>query len=180
MKPHNILRIGMMGLVALIAFSVTSLVHAKAINAYLIFKDSTGKETRVAINGDGTFMTPPLQAGTYRWSFGTSRPSTTGPGSSGRTSLPSGGESPKESVAFTITVTPQIQHPRDVASGLPTGKRMHKPIVVMKMLDRSSPTVIQADLGTIIIDLNGDAVTGSIVTHTREGKTMAMDDWIAK
>jgi type VI secretion system secreted protein Hcp len=33
----------------------------------------------------------------------------------------------------------EIVAPRDPASGLPTGKRMHKPFTILKELDRSSP-----------------------------------------
>jgi type VI secretion system secreted protein Hcp len=33
----------------------------------------------------------------------------------------------------------EIVAPRDPASGLPTGKRMHKPFTVLKELDRSTP-----------------------------------------
>ena len=36
-------------------------------------------------------------------------------------------------------VVSAIVSPRDSASGLPTGKRMHKPFVITKELDRSSP-----------------------------------------
>jgi type VI secretion system secreted protein Hcp len=33
----------------------------------------------------------------------------------------------------------EIDSPRDPASGLPTGKRMHKPITILKEVDRASP-----------------------------------------
>jgi type VI secretion system (T6SS) effector Hcp len=32
-----------------------------------------------------------------------------------------------------------VVSPRDPASGLPTGKRMHKPFVITKEIDKSSP-----------------------------------------
>jgi type VI secretion system secreted protein Hcp len=38
----------------------------------------------------------------------------------------------------------EIDSPRDVASGLPTGKRMHKPFYFMKEVDRSSPLLWNA------------------------------------
>ena len=38
-----------------------------------------------------------------------------------------------------IAVSHEIISPRDPASGLPTGKRMHKPMVITKELDKSSP-----------------------------------------
>jgi type VI secretion system secreted protein Hcp len=34
--------------------------------------------------------------------------------------------------------------PRDAASGLPTGKRQHKPIVIRKELDKSTPLLAKA------------------------------------
>lgn len=38
-----------------------------------------------------------------------------------------------------ISFDQEIISPRDAASGLPTGKRMHKPFVITKELDKSSP-----------------------------------------
>lgn len=40
--------------------------------------------------------------------------------------------------------THEIVSPRDAASGLPTGKRMHKPFVLTKELDKSSPLLYNA------------------------------------
>lgn len=42
-----------------------------------------------------------------------------------------------------INFEQEIVSPRDAASGLPTGKRMHKPFVITKELDRSSPAPIR-------------------------------------
>jgi len=36
----------------------------------------------------------------------------------------------------------QIVSPRDAASGLPTGKRMHKPLVITKELDLALPSLV--------------------------------------
>jgi type VI protein secretion system component Hcp len=41
-------------------------------------------------------------------------------------------------------VSEAIISPRDAASGLPTGKRMHKPFVITKEIDRSSPLLLNA------------------------------------
>ena len=38
----------------------------------------------------------------------------------------------------------EIVSPRDAASGLPTGKRQHKPITVTKPTDKSSPIIMKA------------------------------------
>lgn len=38
----------------------------------------------------------------------------------------------------------EVVVPRDAASGLPTGKRQHKPFVITKELDKSSPILMKA------------------------------------
>ncbi len=43
-----------------------------------------------------------------------------------------------------IAVNHTIVSPRDTASGLPTGKRQHKPFVITKQLDKSSPLLYNA------------------------------------
>jgi type VI secretion system secreted protein Hcp len=43
-----------------------------------------------------------------------------------------------------IAVTHEIISPRDAASGQATGKRQHKPIVITKEIDRSTPLLRQA------------------------------------
>ena len=45
----------------------------------------------------------------------------------------------REGKIMVIAVSHSIVSPRDSASGLPTGKRMHKPFVITKELDKSSP-----------------------------------------
>jgi len=45
----------------------------------------------------------------------------------------------REGKIAVIAVSHEIVSPRDAASGLPTGKRMHKPFVITKELDQSSP-----------------------------------------
>ena len=43
-----------------------------------------------------------------------------------------------------IAVSHEIVAPRDAATGLPTGKRMHKPFVITKELDKATPRLYQA------------------------------------
>jgi len=43
-----------------------------------------------------------------------------------------------------IAVNHEIVSPRDAASGLPTGKRMHKPFIITKELDKSTPALYSA------------------------------------
>ena len=45
----------------------------------------------------------------------------------------------REGKIAVIAVSHDIVSPRDAASGLPTGKRMHKPFVITKELDKASP-----------------------------------------
>src|SRR3954471_12420169 len=45
----------------------------------------------------------------------------------------------REDSIMVIAVSHEIISPRDAASGLPTGKRMHKPFVITKELDKSTP-----------------------------------------
>lgn len=45
----------------------------------------------------------------------------------------------RENAIRIIAVSHEIVSPRDAASGLPTGKRQHKPMVITKELDKSTP-----------------------------------------
>ena len=50
-----------------------------------------------------------------------------------------------------------IEIPRDLHTGLPTGKRIHKPLVIVKHIDKSSPKLYQAltsgeQLSKVILD----------------------------
>ncbi|MEA2717750.1 MAG: type secretion system secreted protein Hcp [Actinomycetota bacterium] len=50
----------------------------------------------------------------------------------------------REGSILVHAVSHQIVSPRDPASGLPTGKRMHKPLVVTKELDKATPLLYRA------------------------------------
>jgi type VI secretion system secreted protein Hcp len=45
----------------------------------------------------------------------------------------------REGKIMVIAASHEIIMPHDAASGMPTGKRMHKPFVITKELDKSSP-----------------------------------------
>ena len=45
----------------------------------------------------------------------------------------------REGKIMVIATNHEVTSPRDPASGLPTGKRMHKPFVITKELDKASP-----------------------------------------
>lgn len=48
-------------------------------------------------------------------------------------------QSGREDSIMVIGFSHQIVAPRDAASGLPSGKRQHKPIIITKEVDKSSP-----------------------------------------
>ena len=50
----------------------------------------------------------------------------------------------REGKIMVIAINHEIVSPRDAASGLPTGKRQHKPFVITKELDKSSPLLYNA------------------------------------
>src|SRR5688572_19203143 len=45
----------------------------------------------------------------------------------------------RENKIMVIAVSHEVISPRDAASGLPTGKRQHKPFVITKELDKATP-----------------------------------------
>jgi type VI secretion system secreted protein Hcp len=50
----------------------------------------------------------------------------------------------REGKIMVIAYSHEIISPRDIQSGLPTGQRLHKPIVITKELDKSSPLLYNA------------------------------------
>ena len=50
----------------------------------------------------------------------------------------------REDSIMVIATAHEIVSPRDAASGLPTGKRQHKPFVVTKEIDKSTPLLMNA------------------------------------
>jgi type VI secretion system secreted protein Hcp len=50
----------------------------------------------------------------------------------------------REGTSVVVGVSHSIVSPRDAASGLPTGQRMHKPLVITKYLDKATPLLYAA------------------------------------
>lgn len=50
----------------------------------------------------------------------------------------------REDSILVIGYSHEVESPRDAASGLPTGKRQHKPFVVIKEIDKSTPQLMSA------------------------------------
>jgi type VI secretion system secreted protein Hcp len=75
----------------------------------------------------------------------------------------------KQGALSTIPVigfSHEIVSPRDPASGLPTGKRLHKPIVVTKLMDKTSPLLLNA----LVTNENLSSVTFTLL---RSGQPVA-------
>lgn len=50
----------------------------------------------------------------------------------------------REDSIMVMACSHEIDSPRDAASGLPTGKRQHKPLVITKEIDKSTPLLMNA------------------------------------
>ena len=50
----------------------------------------------------------------------------------------------REDSIMVIAASHEVVSPRDAASGLPTGKRQHKPFVITKEVDKSTPLLYRA------------------------------------
>jgi type VI secretion system secreted protein Hcp len=53
-------------------------------------------------------------------------------------------QSGREDSIMVIAVEHKVLSPRDAASGLPTGKRQHGPLIITKWVDKSSPLLYSA------------------------------------
>ncbi len=81
----------------------------------------------------------------------------------------------REGKIMVIAVSHEIVSPRDAASGLPTGKRQHKPFVITKQVDKSSPLLFNAlvnnenisswELQFFAPKIQGSAGTGVEINH---------------
>lgn len=81
----------------------------------------------------------------------------------------------RENMIRVLAVSHAIVSPRDAASGLPTGKRQHKPMVVTMELDRSTPllhaalvtneTLSSVELRFWAPSLKGQAGVGAETQH---------------
>jgi type VI secretion system secreted protein Hcp len=68
---------------------------------------------------------------------------------------------------ITITgVSHEIVSPRDPASGLPTGKRQHKPFTITKQLDKTTPLFLNALV-------NNENLTSVLIGLLRNGQQVA-------
>ena len=72
----------------------------------------------------------------------------------------------REGTVMVIATSHEVISPRDPASGLPTGKRMHKPFVVTKEIDKASPVLYN-------VLVNNENLTEAVLTFWRPSPTGA-------
>jgi type VI secretion system secreted protein Hcp len=114
-------------------------------------------------------------------------------GQAGPPGPPGGPAEPADAVDGTIEVTGhnggafgivpilaighEIVSPRDAASGLPTGKRQHKPFVITKELDKSTPLLLTAlitneNLTTVKVAIT-DGTSNTVMTIELQNASVA-------
>jgi hypothetical protein len=163
-------------LLAIISLGVVSRAFASS-DMLLEIKDEKGKVTKVKVASDGSFTTPALKAGTYTFSWkliqqpaGSARKVV-----AGTTSVNGASPTPAQvCVAYSIYSTQKGA--RDAASGMASGKRQHKPITIRASIDRSSPQ-LSSTFESITLDEDCDGLEGNVSFLSKDGKTMAVDDW---
>ncbi|MFH2041769.1 MAG: Hcp family type VI secretion system effector [Acidobacteriota bacterium] len=72
----------------------------------------------------------------------------------------------REGTIMVYALDHPIEIPRDLHSGLPTGKRVHKPMTITKEIDKSSPKLYQAltsgeQLTEVVMDFYRISPTGT-------------------
>jgi hypothetical protein len=138
-------------LAAIAALLVSSHVFAATSDYLLVIEgiqgECTGKKFELTENADGSFTATNIPGGTYKLVY-KAVPATQG--GTAKTAVATGEHFKQIKLECVVS-------PRDAASGLPTGKRMHKPFIITKELDKSTPLLM---LGQIVVgDLDGDGAS---------------------
>jgi type VI secretion system secreted protein Hcp len=90
----------------------------------------------------------------------------------GRSNTPiKGGPDGQKDKIDVLSYSEGIVSPRDAASGLPTGKRMHKPFTIVKEVDAATPLLMQAcatneTLPAVQLALHPPGASADVVTVT--------------
>jgi len=157
----------------LAAIAVMTLISAKtfaAVDAFIWFEDAKGTITKVKVNSDGTFKSWGLIVGTYSMSFHISRQQVAG-SADRESSAPSVSE-----ITVTCDINPHRPGtpPRDTQLVMATGKRMHKPFIITKELDKFiQPSTLSVALNKIVVDVDNDGLTGKVSFKDKKGNDVA-------
>lgn len=147
----------------LISFAVVATLISSAsfaaLNSYLQIKGSKGSSQIVSCP-NGVCAVPSLIADTYTVSV-----------------VDAQGKPATVSDAMSCNV----KSPRDAASGLATGKRMHKPFVITKELDASSVVIAQDETNlSITCSSSATPVASPVAADASAAKTATYDLKAAK
>ncbi len=115
-----------------VALSILLSVNAIAADTFIKISDSKG-ESRVITCPNGVCTLNDVASGSYQVQVCDEK----------------GG-----AISSSVSLSHSVVSPRDAASGLATGKRMHKPMAITKNLDKSSP-----QLFTLVVTEPGSSVT---------------------
>jgi hypothetical protein len=163
-------------LFALAAFVFASNSYAFTFQK-IVISSSDGKSIEVTVDENGNYKSPELKAGTYSFSWGLSQtPSGMNAAQFGigrGIGSPMGGSGDREASApsiseIVVTKTMDVVSPPDAASGLPTGKRMHKPITITKEIDKATP-LLMTKLGEVVVDTDGTVISGTVSFKSSNG-----------
>ncbi len=155
MKTRNTFSV-LAALLAIVFFAKTSF----AASDYLLELDGIkgeckGKHIKLTENSDGTFSAQDIPGGTYTVIY---------KAKAGKTGATKRTTDNTASLSFTYQKIEWdcIVSPRDVATGQSSGKRMHKPFVITKELDKTAPstTVGEVTVGDVDGDGMADRNTG--------------------
>ncbi|PUA27604.1 MAG: hypothetical protein B0W54_13670 [Cellvibrio sp. 79] len=81
-------------------------------------------------------------------------------------------------VSSSVSLSHSIKSPRDSASGLATGKRMHKPMTITKSLDKSSPqlfSLVVSETGSQVVIESSQEVSAPVAAPVSGGKVNVQD-----
>jgi hypothetical protein len=121
-------------------------VNAMAADMFIKVSDSKG-ESRVVSCPSGVCTLSDVASGTYQVQVCDEK----------------GG-----AVSSSVSLSHSVVSPRDSASGLATGKRMHKPMVITKSLDKSSPqlfSLVVGDSGSQVVIQASQQVSAPVSTQ---------------
>ncbi len=142
-------------LLALAAILISTTASFAATSDYYLKIEGVDGEakgfTKIILCGDGSCKIEDLKVGSYKITVCTDgggmpvvKDAVSGSISIEATKCATGKHIAQATIASREAGAPSVSEivsPRDVASGLPTGKRMHKPLIITKELDRSVPSI---------------------------------------
>lgn len=74
----------------------------------------------------------------------------------------------REGLIEVISYSHEVKSPRDAASGLPTGKRQHKPFTLVKPIDPASPLLMEHACAKSVIDVVSLTIVSNPLIERKE------------